>query len=131
MILFSDIHISQGSVATCLKRGGIFEHEFVANLLPSTLVKFFCKSWCGVMAKSLMSCFFDSRCNCIIKVSCFVLLNSGLPFSVAPLQPAPVCPTHRQITLHCDMCNSSSTSVLNHPVSTTVTLAYAPCGRLS
>ena len=28
MMPFSDIHISQGSVATCLKRGGIFKHEF-------------------------------------------------------------------------------------------------------
>ena len=35
MMPFSDIHISQGSVATCLKRGGIFKHEFVANLLQS------------------------------------------------------------------------------------------------
>jgi len=33
--------ISQGSVATCLKRCGIFKHEFVANLLPSLLVKTF------------------------------------------------------------------------------------------
>jgi len=38
MMPFSDIHISQGSVATRLKRGGIFKHEFVANLLPSPLV---------------------------------------------------------------------------------------------
>jgi len=41
---FSDIHISQGSVATCLRRGGIFKHEFVANLLLSPLVKKFWKS---------------------------------------------------------------------------------------
>ena len=41
---FSDIHISQGSVATWLRRGGIFKHEFVANLLPSPLVKKFWKS---------------------------------------------------------------------------------------
>jgi len=64
MMPFSDIHISQGSVATCLKRGGIFEHEFVANLLPSTLVKKI-ENWIivgEVMAKSLVSCFFDSRC---------------------------------------------------------------------
>jgi len=39
MMPFSDIHISQGSVATCLKRGGIFKHKFVENLLPSQLVK--------------------------------------------------------------------------------------------
>ena len=29
---FSDIHISQGSVATYLRCGGIFKHEFVTNL---------------------------------------------------------------------------------------------------
>jgi len=28
-----DIYISQGRVATCLKRGGIVKQEFVANLL--------------------------------------------------------------------------------------------------
>jgi len=39
MMPFCDIHISQGSVATCLKRGGIFKQEFVANLLQSLLVK--------------------------------------------------------------------------------------------
>ena len=38
---FFDIHISQDSVATCLKGDGIVEHEFVANLLPSPLVKKF------------------------------------------------------------------------------------------
>jgi len=41
---FFCIHISQGSVATRLKRGGIYKHEFVANLLPNRLVKTFSKS---------------------------------------------------------------------------------------
>jgi len=41
MMPFSDIHISQGSVVTCLKRGGIFKHGFVANLLQSLTVKKF------------------------------------------------------------------------------------------
>ena len=60
---FFCIRISQGSVATCLKRGGIFKHVFIANLLPSRLVKKFWKSDNSeVMAKSLVSCFFDSRC---------------------------------------------------------------------
>jgi len=60
MMPFSDIHISQGSVATCLKRGGKFKQEFVANLLPSPLVqKFENRIIFGeVMAKSLVSCFF-------------------------------------------------------------------------
>jgi len=43
-MLFFCIHISQDSVATCLKRGGIFKDEFVANLLPSRLVKKIWKS---------------------------------------------------------------------------------------
>ena len=39
----SDIHISQSSVATCLRRDGIFKHDFVANLQPSPSVKKFVK----------------------------------------------------------------------------------------
>ena len=61
MVPFFCIHISRGSVATCLKRGGIFKHEFVANLLPSRLVKNFFENRIivsEVMAKSLVSCFF-------------------------------------------------------------------------
>ena len=41
---FSDIHISQGSVATYLRRGGIFKHDFVANLPLCLPVKEFWKS---------------------------------------------------------------------------------------
>ena len=50
---------------TCVKRDGIFKHEFVANLLPSPLVKNFKNRIIvgKVMAKSLVSCFFDSRCR--------------------------------------------------------------------
>jgi len=39
MMPFFDIHISQGIVATRLKRGGIVKRELVANLLPNSLVK--------------------------------------------------------------------------------------------
>ena len=41
---FSYIHISQGSVATYLRCGGIFKYEFVANLQVSLPVKEFWKS---------------------------------------------------------------------------------------
>jgi len=41
---FFDIHISQGSVATHFRRGGILKHEFVANLLLSPSVKTIWKS---------------------------------------------------------------------------------------
>jgi len=36
--LFSDITISQGSVATHLRYGGIFNYHFTANLSPSLTV---------------------------------------------------------------------------------------------
>ena len=60
MMPFFYIHISQGSAATCLKHGGIFKHEFVANLLQSRLVKKFENRIIvsEVMAKSWVSCFF-------------------------------------------------------------------------
>ena len=73
MMPFSDIHTSQGSVATCLKRGGIFKHEFVANLLPSPLVKKIENRIIvgEVMAESLVSCFFDSRCSFSAALICY------------------------------------------------------------
>ena len=37
--LFSDINISQGSVATLVRCGGIFNAKFIANFLTSQLVK--------------------------------------------------------------------------------------------
>jgi len=42
--LFYDINISQGSVATRLRRGGIFSDCFIANFLENVTVKEFCKS---------------------------------------------------------------------------------------
>jgi len=70
----SDIHISQGSVATCLKRGGIFKHEFVANLLQGTLLKKFENRiiFGEVMAKSLVSCFLTHGVvvNLILETMC-------------------------------------------------------------
>ena len=61
---FLNTDISQGSVAIRLKRGEICKHKFVANLLPSRLMKNFENRiiFSEVMAKSLVSCFFDSRC---------------------------------------------------------------------
>ena len=41
---FSDIHISQGSVATYIRCGGIFKYGFVANLPVSLPLKEFWKS---------------------------------------------------------------------------------------
>ena len=39
--MFSDINISQGSVATHLRCGGIFSYHFTANLLLSLTMKEF------------------------------------------------------------------------------------------
>jgi len=36
---FLNINISQGSVATCLRRGGIFKYSFITNLLQRLTVK--------------------------------------------------------------------------------------------
>ena len=68
MMPFIDIHISQGSVATCLKRG-IVKYNFVANLLPSPIVK---KTENRiivgeVMAKSLVSCFLTHGVDIILR----------------------------------------------------------------
>jgi len=41
---FSDISFSQGSVATRLRRGGIFNKSFIVNFLQIVIVKEFQKS---------------------------------------------------------------------------------------
>ena len=61
---FLCIHISQGSVATRLVFGGTFVYDFVTNFLLSPTVKKIENRIIvsEVMARSLVSCFFDSRC---------------------------------------------------------------------
>jgi len=61
---FSDINISQGSVATCLRRGGIFKHSLLQIYYRVRLWKKFEKRllFDEVMGKSLVSWFFDSQC---------------------------------------------------------------------
>jgi len=44
LLLFSDINISQGSVATHLRGGGIFYYRFTTNLLRNLSIKEFSKS---------------------------------------------------------------------------------------
>jgi len=50
--------------------GGIFKHEFLLNLLPSSSVKKFENRFIfgEVMGRSLMSCFFDSRCIVLFSI---------------------------------------------------------------
>ena len=83
---FSDIHISQGSVATYLRCGGIFKYEFVANLPMSLPVKKFWKSvniW-GSYGQEFSVLFFETQCitdSAIILTAlrinnCYKFLNS-------------------------------------------------------
>jgi len=68
---FLNIDISQGSVATYVLCGGIFKYEFVANLPLSLPAKEILKSvniW-EAMGKSLVSCFFDSWCSIMTKLT--------------------------------------------------------------
>jgi len=63
---FLNIDISQGSVATCLRRGGIFKYDFIINLLLSLTVKNFESrlTFGEVTDKSMVYCFFDSWLLC-------------------------------------------------------------------
>jgi len=65
---FSDIHISQGSVATYLTRGGIFKYYFVANLPVSLPVKEFQKSvniWRSY-GQEFSVLFFETQCTIVV-----------------------------------------------------------------
>ena len=65
----SDIHISQGSVATYLRCGGILKYVFVANLPMSLSVKKFWKSvniWGSYGQKFSVLFFWDTVYNCAL-----------------------------------------------------------------
>ena len=86
---FSDIHISQGSVATYLRCGGIFKYEFVADLPVSLPVKEFWKSvniW-GSYGQKFSVLFFLRQC--ITPVHCS-----------APTTPYSATPTHHRLCSH-------------------------------
>ena len=57
--MFSDINISQGSVATRLRCDGILSYHFAANLSLSLTVKEFYKSVKIVTAMSLVAYFLE------------------------------------------------------------------------
>ena len=61
---FSDIHISQGSVATYLRCSGIFKYEFVANLPVSLPVKSV-NIW-GSYGQEFSVLFFETQCKQLI-----------------------------------------------------------------
>ena len=66
---FSNIDISQGSVATYLRCGGIFKYQFVANLPLSLSAKELCKSviiWGSYGQEFSVLFFIDSRCSWLV-----------------------------------------------------------------
>ena len=63
-----DIHILQGSVATCLKHGGIVKHDFVANLLLSPL---WARVWCLA--------FLTHGVICYLRAEKVILVHNLLP----------------------------------------------------
>ena len=64
MAIFLNIDISQGSVATCLRCGGIFKYDFITNLIMSVTVKVFFKSRLTfgevTVGQECQNCFIDS-----------------------------------------------------------------------
>ena len=66
IVSFSWIYISQGSVATQLTRGGIFNNNFIANCQQNASVKEFWKSvniW-QRHRQTQSGTFFGTQCNC-------------------------------------------------------------------
>ena len=71
-------HVSQSSVATHLRWGGIFSDRFIANFLPSLTVNEFWKSvniWRSYAQEYSVS-FFDSPCICVTTYwACCVMVS--------------------------------------------------------
>ena len=65
MVYFVDINVSQGSVATYARCGGIFDIHLTANLPRNLPVKKFCNRlrFDRVMVVSLWPRFFDPPCT--------------------------------------------------------------------
>jgi len=72
-LYFSDIHILQGSVATCLRHDGIFKHTFVANLLRSQKFRTSVNIWWSY-EQEFGDLFFFSRLTVYIQESTFDIL---------------------------------------------------------
>jgi len=123
---FSDIHISQGNVATCLRYGGIFKHGFVANLPLSLLAKNVCKLvniW-GRYGQEFSVLFFDSRS---VQHQCRLLRHSVTFIVIVWLENRSLRPTDVQNIIHRHKCCrdvnvSGWTKMKTHD-----TKPYTPC----
>ena len=73
---FSDSHISQSSLATYLSRVGILKKSLLQICYQVCRWKKCENRWSFdvVMGKSLVSCFFDSRCTSLFRQDCSLLL---------------------------------------------------------
>ena len=64
MACFAEINVSQGSVATCARCGGIFNFHFTTNLSRNLPVRFFNRlRFDRIMVTSLWPHFFGPRCR--------------------------------------------------------------------
>jgi len=83
-----NIDISQGSVATRLRCGGIFKYELVANLPVSLPVKEFWKSvniWGSYGQEFGVLFFFETQCTLYItEINYFLFHNDKLNSAVYP-----------------------------------------------
>ena len=61
--LFSDINVSQGSVATLVRCGGIFNANFIANFLTSERIMKIGRHNDEVIVKVKMCAFFETQCS--------------------------------------------------------------------
>ena len=80
---FSDIHISQGSVATHLGCGGVFLYDFVTNFLLSLTVKEFRKLvniWWSYGQKFGVLFFYETQCIYIYTYIYIYIYISGICF---------------------------------------------------
>jgi len=89
---FSAIHISQGSVATYLRCGGIFKYQFVANLPLSLPVKEFWKSvniWGSYGQEFSVLFFFETQCISVSpSLPCIIRILIPVLFCACSVRPS-------------------------------------------
>ena len=127
---FLNIDILQGSVATCLRCGGIFKYALVANLLVSLPVKEFWKSvniWGSYGQEFGVLFFSETQCTRVAPV-CFVI-------SSVCLQPVRrSCVFSVSLCIHLGSCGVIARVcwyyVHTFTVSTTVCMGFIQCCRM-
>jgi len=131
---FSDIHISQGSVATYVRCRGIFKYQFVANLPLSLPVQEFWKSvniW-ESYGQEFSVLFFDSRC-----LRPLLFLVESTIYSIFNIMAANVVireccciKKHRRITTNFSNCSVVTNSRIGKELYRTTRHRYSAAGMM-